>query len=49
MRLDYLEKETTNKYQFTEVLNDLEQYSEVRVTFNGIADMIFGISDAPLR
>ena len=46
---EYVEKEITNQYQFVEVLSDLGNFSEIRVTFNGKKDMIFGLSDAPLR
>ena len=46
---DYFEASSTNDYQFTEVFDDLEKFSEVRVTYNGVEDMIFGISNAPLR
>ena len=45
----YLEAFSTNEYQFTEVFNDLEKFSEVRVTYNGREDMIFGLSNAKLR
>ena len=46
---EHIEKEITNQYQFVEVLSDLGNFSEIRVTFNGEKDMIFGLSDAPLR
>ena len=46
---DYFEASSTNKYLFTEVFDDLEKFSEVRVTYNGVEDMMFGLSNAPLR
>ena len=46
---DYFEASSTNEYLFTEVIDDLEKFSEVRITYNGVEDMTFGLSNAPLR
>ena len=44
----YIEKFTSNEYKFTEVFDDFDEFSEVKVTYNGREDMMLGLSNAPL-